>query len=114
MCRPHRPQRPSPRGGDRRTVEALLGIRAEVDPRLREIDVGTWAGLTWAEVGATDPATLAAWSGGRDVRRGGGETFAELRSRVWAVIGELAAAGGTVPQGGSRRADRDAQGGRRG
>ncbi len=77
-------------------AEALLGIRADVDPRLREIDVGTWAGLTWAEVGATDVATLAAWSGGRDVRRGGGETFAELRSRVWAVIGELAAAGGTV------------------
>ena len=77
-------------------AEAAFGIRAQVDPRLREIDVGTWAGLTWPEVEATDAATLAAWHGGRDVRRGGGETFAELRSRVWAVVSELAVATGTV------------------
>lgn len=63
-------------------AEAAFGIRAQVDPRLREIDVGTWAGLTWEEVIATDGTTLAAWSAGRDVRRGGGETFAELRVLV--------------------------------
>lgn len=77
-------------------AEAALGIRAQVDPRLREIDVGTWAGLTWPEVAAADGATLAAWQGGRDVRRGGGETFAELRSRVWAFIDGLAGVNGTV------------------
>jgi len=77
-------------------TEAALGIRAQVDPRWREIDVGTWAGLTWPEVQACDGATLAAWQGGRDVRRGGGETFAELRSRVWAVVDEFASVNGTV------------------
>ena len=93
---PHRAQRPAPGDATAAPAEAALGIRAQVDPRLREIDVGTWAGLTWPEVAAADGATLAAWQGGRDVRRGGGETFAELRSRVWAVVDEFASVNGTV------------------
>ena len=60
--------------------------RVEVDPRLREIDVGSWSGLTWGEVAAQDATTLAAWRAGDDVRRGGGETFAELRVRVWDAL----------------------------
>lgn len=62
--------------------EAQVAAAATVDVRWREIDVGTWSGLTWAEVEATDPTTLAAWRAGNDVRRGGGETFAELRART--------------------------------
>ena len=70
--------------------------RVEVDPRLREIDVGSWSGLTWGEVAAHDPDTLAAWQAGQDVRRGGGETFAELRVRVWDALLDRAARRGTV------------------
>ena len=72
------------------------GITITRDPRWREIDVGTWSGLTWAEVEQADPQTLTAWRAGNDVRRGGGETFAELRSRTAEALGELATVGGTV------------------
>lgn len=72
------------------------GVPVRTDPRWREIDVGTWSGLTWAEVERRDPVTLHAWRAGNDVRRGGGETFAELRTRAWAALEDLRSAAGTV------------------
>ena len=68
----------------------------EIDVRLREIDVGSWSGLTWGEVAAQDAQTLAAWQAGQDIRRGGGETFAELRERVWEALVERTRRAGTV------------------
>ena len=76
--------------------EAQVGPEVTVDRRWREIDVGTWSGLTWAEVEAQDPETLAAWRAGNDVRRGGGETFAELRARTEEALRELADVAETV------------------
>jgi glucosyl-3-phosphoglycerate phosphatase len=76
--------------------EAVAGTEVRVDVRWREIDVGFWSGLTWAEVERRDPETLAAWQSGTDVRRGGGETFAQLRARAWAAINDLRGVGGTV------------------
>ncbi|NUT03643.1 MAG: histidine phosphatase family protein [Hamadaea sp.] len=61
-----------------------------VDPRLREVDVGSWTGRTFTEVAAEHPADVAAAADGVDVRRGGGETFAEVRARVWAALAEAA------------------------
>ena len=81
------------------TAQPWLGRfegRVEVDPRLREVDVGSWSGLTWGEVAAHDPETLAAWQAGQDVRRGGGESFAELRVRVWDALLDRADRRGTV------------------
>ncbi len=75
---------------------AASGIAVVPDQRWREIDVGTWSGLTWAEVAQYDPVTLAAWRSGNDVRRGGGETFQELRNRTWGVLQELRSIGRTV------------------
>ena len=76
--------------------EAQVDARVAVDQRWREIDVGSWSGLTWAEVAAQDPETLAAWQAGNDVRRGGGETFAELRARTHQALRELAGVAETV------------------
>lgn len=76
--------------------EAQAGAKTEVDVRWREIDVGTWSGLTWDEVAQRDPETLAAWRGGSDVRRGGGETFAELRQRTFEALQSLAGRDATV------------------
>ena len=76
--------------------EAVRDVDVTVDVRWREIDVGTWSGLTWAEVAEQDPTTLAAWRGGEDVRRGGGETFAELRERTSQALHGLRDVGGTV------------------
>jgi len=71
-----------------------------VDPRLREVDVGSWTGRTFADVAAAEPEDVAAAAAGIDVRRGGGETFAELRTRVWTALteaaGRLSTDGGTV------------------
>jgi glucosyl-3-phosphoglycerate phosphatase len=59
-----------------------------VDKRLREIDVGWWSGKLRSEISEQDP-DVAAWVRGEDVRRGGGETFADLRTRVCEVVDEL-------------------------
>ena len=75
---------------------ATSDVNVAVDKRWREIDVGTWSGLTWDEVAEHDPETLAAWRAGNDVRRGGGETFAELRERAWDALCDLADIAGTV------------------
>ncbi len=79
-------------------AEARLGVPVRVDRRLREIDVGAWAGLTFEEVQERDPDGVAAWRRGEDIGRGGGETFAELRQRVWQAVTELVGTpgGGTV------------------
>lgn len=65
----------------RETAE-IIGLPFGVDPRLREVDLGAWQGLTLYDVRARFPAEYAAWRAGEDVRRGGGETYAELAARA--------------------------------
>jgi len=60
-----------------------LGLEPGVDARLRELDIGRWAGLTRAEIVARDPEELARFeTGDPDVRAGGGESRRELRNRI--------------------------------
>ena len=73
------------------------GLPVAVDRRLREVDVGRWAGLTPAEVEGLEPAEWAAWSAGVDVARGGGEKDTDAARRVAAALVDLVAAG---PEGG--------------
>lgn len=54
----------------------------DLDRDLREVDVGTWTGKSHAEIERAHPEEWAAWTRGLDVRRGGGETYAELAERV--------------------------------
>jgi probable phosphoglycerate mutase len=88
---------------------AYLGTY-ETDPRLREIDVGEWGGLTRPEIEARFPDTYAAWLRGEDVRHEGGETVADVAARVRdAVLARLAASGAAGPlvvvtHGGAARA----------
>lgn len=76
--------------------EQSFGGDIVVDKGLRELDVGTWSGLTWDEVEQRQPGARAAWRSGEDFRRGGGETFAELRKRVWGVVQDLASGASPV------------------
>lgn len=64
-------------------IAEALGLGIEVDPRLRERDVGDWSGATRAEIEARDPETLAAFDA-RDeaVRLGGGESTLDVRRRA--------------------------------
>lgn len=72
-------------------IAEALGLPLAVDPRLRELDVGRWSGLTRAEIAARDEATLRAFeSGAPGVRPGGGETRIEIRERSHAFVCELA------------------------
>jgi len=76
----------------RSTADALAeltGTPMNVEPRLREIDMGSWQGLTRAEVAASYPDQYAAWLAGRPLLDRGGETKAQLDARVLAALCEI-------------------------
>lgn len=75
------------------------GLQAAHDPALREIDIGAWQGLTMDQYAERFPDEYRRWRAGEDVRRGGGETYAEVAERVSAAIERVVAdlaAGETV------------------
>lgn len=76
-----------------RTVGAELGLIPRLDPRLQEINVGTWAGWTMKDAAQADPDFLPALREGRDFRRSpSGETATEAGIRVAAALREHASA----------------------
>ena len=78
----------------RRTAEIVagpLGLPVEMDPDLREIDVGDWTGMTRAEIEAAWPGELADWSEGRSESTIGGEPRAHLSARARAALLRAAA-----------------------
>ena len=75
----------------KQTAEVLatsIGVEMRPDPRLREADLGSWEGLTREEVERRFPREYLAWRHGIDIRRGGGETYAEVAERAHAAIDE--------------------------
>ncbi len=71
------------------TAAAALGTQLMIDPRLLEVDVGEWEGLTDSEIFDLDP-TLR-WSRGTDRRFSAtGETPTECGKRVAAALAEQA------------------------
>src|SRR5262245_53758645 len=72
-----------------RLVAAPHGLDVMQDPRLREVDVGDWTGLSAAEVAATDFERLQAWqSRPATVRLPCGETVADVQARALAFFAE--------------------------
>lgn len=65
------------------------GRPIQIDPQWREIDVGAWGGLLVQQVRTRWPEQVQAMEQGDDVARGGGETFADLRERVWRAMTTL-------------------------
>ncbi|GAA3050566.1 histidine phosphatase family protein [Actinokineospora globicatena] len=63
------------------TAEAL-GLDAEPDERLRDLDHGDWSGRALDEVAAADPAGMARWLTDPESAPHGGESLAELARRV--------------------------------
>jgi broad specificity phosphatase PhoE len=66
-------------------------LKVTYDERLREIDVGGWSGLTLKEVEEAFPQEHADWLTGNreELRRGGGETYAEVGWRAYEAVREL-------------------------
>jgi glucosyl-3-phosphoglycerate phosphatase len=74
-------------------LAAATGLPVTADPRLREIDVGRWAGRTVEEiVAAGDGEVLAGWRRGEDVAVGGAERPSHLGRRGAAALREHAEA----------------------
>ncbi len=72
-------------------LSEVTGLPVSADPRLREIHVGTWEGLTADEVVADDPERAHRYFQGEDIRRSAtGETVAEVSARVAEVLTEVA------------------------
>ena len=72
-------------------VADLTGLDVVHDRRLREINVGSWEGLTRELMGEADPEFLPALRAGRDHRRSPtGETAHEVGSRMRDALAEIA------------------------
>ncbi len=71
-------------------LAAVTGLEVRFDRRLREIDVGSWVGLTTEEVAEVDD-TVHDYHPGADFRRSStGETAGEVAERACAALTEIA------------------------
>ena len=73
-------------------VAVAAGCPVTVDAALREIDFGAWSGRTYAEVVAADPDAAAWFDQPETGRPPGGESPAEVASRVRAALDRAVAA----------------------
>lgn len=79
-----------------RDTAAAAGLRAAVEPALRECDFGAWAGRTLAEVHGDDPDGAGAWMTDPHACPHGGESLAALLARVGGWLDKQAASDGRV------------------
>ena len=81
----------SPQFRARETAELIVrGIRAEADPRLREMDYGAWEGRTLDVIEATDRALRREWELAPDTTRcPGGESGEDVAVRVRGFLTDL-------------------------
>jgi broad specificity phosphatase PhoE len=86
-----------------RALTGLLGMPVHLDKRLREHGMGSWEGLTRAEVADRFPEQYADWMAGRPVLGRGGEDPAAVAERAVEALAELptAAAAVVVTHGGT-------------
>ena len=82
------------------TAEALsrgLGLPLRVDSRLRERDLGSWSGLSTAQIAGRWPEGLARLrAGDPEFEPGGGESLATVRRRAADFLDTLAPVGGRI------------------
>ena len=104
------PQRPVPRPRHRRAARAGTGLTVALDPRLREIDVGAWQGLTGEQVpravprASTRPGSRAGRAAAAAARRTperGARAVAGVLEALPRVLGARRAGGRT--HGGTAR-----------
>lgn len=70
-------------------AEALGSSPVQVEPGLRERDVGDWSSLTAEQIGARWPDALAAWRAGRSRQPPGGEHDDVMTARVLDALSPL-------------------------
>jgi len=74
------------------SIAMALNMRVDLDRRLREIDIGAWAGLNPEQIATQFPEEWALWQS-RDahMRRGGGESYHDAHDRFAPALTEIAA-----------------------
>ena len=71
-------------------VGAALGLEAQLDDRLKEVDVGDWQDRLKDDIARDEPDQWAAFGrGGEDWRFPGGESLAEQQERVIAALVDI-------------------------
>ncbi len=71
-------------------VRSMPGRELRIDPRLREVHVGQWQGLSPEQMLELFPEATDLMARGEDFRRGGdGETYGELGDRAGAAVRDL-------------------------
>lgn len=70
---------------------ATVKVPVQLLPPLREIDLGAWSGLTYAEIRERFPDEIARLEAGEDVARGGGESMGALGRRVVQAVDAIVA-----------------------
>ncbi|WP_193099755.1 histidine phosphatase family protein [Burkholderia sp. Z1] len=78
----------SPARCARQTADAL-GLRADIDHALRDIDYGNWRGQRLHDLGRDCPDELGAWIGDPSASPHGGESFDAATQRVGAWLNAL-------------------------
>ena len=86
----------APERRSRQTALCLAAREVDVEPALRDWDLGVWAGRTLRDVAATDADGLARWLANPEAAPHGGETLEALLARVAEVMETAAGRGGRV------------------
>ncbi|NUV80877.1 histidine phosphatase family protein [Streptomyces sp. CAI-155] len=81
-----------------RETAAALGLAARSEPALTGWDLGRWSGRRLDEVGAAEPAAVAAWIGDPSAAPHGGESLRELVERVGGWLDGVGGEGGAAPE----------------
>lgn len=79
----------------RQTAE-LLGLSAEVEPRLRECDYARWIGRTLDELATTEPSAVQQWLTEPAAAPHGGESIVDMITRVSGWLDEQTSPGRVV------------------
>ena len=74
-----------------RETAALLGLRADIEPRLIEMDWGAWEGQRPEELRASEPGFAIEEARGLDLTPPGGESPRVVQARLLPLLAELAA-----------------------
>jgi glucosyl-3-phosphoglycerate phosphatase len=73
------------------TAEFPVAVPVEIEPGLREYDLGAWSGLTGVEIEARWPGAVEEWRQGRLVATPGGETRTAFVARISAAVARIVA-----------------------
>ena len=65
-----------------RQTAAALQLEATINPALKDVDLGRWAGRSFADVQETEPEEMAAWTSRSDAAPHGGESVIALLERI--------------------------------